>query len=101
MSGSYAKQKLYEALEILVGDGRIDGRLSETMRPLGQLTGPKPNVVPRAIADELDAVLAQLRQAPVIDRRGNDAFRRQISSEDGETLARRILSMFVEVMGGL
>jgi hypothetical protein len=94
----YARQKLYEALCALVGDGPIDKRMTFAADTLAQLQ-LQPNRIPPSIAEEIHAVHSALTKTPLSHYRGYTL--RNITTEDGEKLAQRILGMFVTLMGGL
>jgi hypothetical protein len=94
----YARQKLCEALDILVGSGPIEERLTHVVRPLRQL---QPDQIPPLITEELHAVLGTLTKTPLVSSDGSDYLPRQVTPEEGAKLARRIFSMFVQLLGGL
>jgi hypothetical protein len=82
----YAKEKVYEALNALVGSSPLRRRLSDATHFLSLLHHPQQ--IPPEIADELRDVRQALDRLP----------QREI---DRALLARRILSMFVKLTGGL
>jgi hypothetical protein len=92
----YARQKLFEALYALVGDGTIDKRLTFAADYVITL---QPNQIPTSIAEEFEAVRDKLTKTPLTHERGYTL--RNITTEEGEKLAQRILGMFVTLMGGL
>jgi hypothetical protein len=96
MSG-YLKQKLFEALHDLVGAGDIDKRLANPRRHhLVHLQEPD---IPKEHRAEVAAIKEIMFTTPLSSEQGYVP--RQISDEDGAKLARRILSLFTDVMGGL
>jgi hypothetical protein len=92
----YARQKLWQAVDALIGKDPIEMRLSFTAHPLRQL---QPEQIPPSIAEELHAVLDELTRTPMTD--GEKYLPRQVSREEAAKLSDRIFSMFVQVMGGL
>jgi len=97
MSGhDYLKQKLYEALHDLVSDGDLDKRLTFAGTYLAHLYG---HDIPEKYQAELDAIRAIMFTTPLSSERAYVP--RQISDEDARALARRILNLFTDVMGGL
>lgn len=94
----YAKQKLYEAVLSLVGMGSIQERLTYAGMPLVVLQAPAGEV-PAALREELAEIVAVLTAKPLSDHAGYTP--RDLSDEDAKAIADRILSLFVQVMGGL
>jgi hypothetical protein len=93
---SYAKQKVYEAVHALVGDGNLDKRLTLAGDPIVRL---RAEDVPESLRIELEAIKTQLYRSPLSSDRSYVAS--QISEEGGEILSRRILTLFVKLSGGL
>jgi hypothetical protein len=91
-----ARQKLYEALYILVGSDTIDKRLTFAANMLVQL---QPNQIPRKIANDFSAVRKALTTTPLSHTKSFTP--RQVSAEEGEKLAQKILGMYVRLTGGL
>jgi hypothetical protein len=95
MSG-YAKQKLWEAVHALAGDGEIDARLSLA----GDcLIGLQDSQIPSPYLEEFKAIKAKLFTTPLSSARSYVP--RQISTEDAVALSHRIVDFFSEIMGGL
>ena len=93
----YAKQKLYEAVHALVGRDEIQRRLTFATVPMIHL---QDRDIPETIKVEFEAVKRALLRTPLADpQRGY--LPRQISDEEAELLAQRILGLLTEVMGGL
>src|SRR6266404_1643233 len=90
------KQKLFQALHDLVGAGDIDKRLTHAGNYLVHLQEPD---IPKEYRAEVAAIKEIMFTTPLSSEQGYVP--RQISDEDGEKLARRILSLFTDVMGGL
>jgi hypothetical protein len=95
MSG-YLKQKLFQALHDLVGAGDMDKRLTHAGNYLAHLQEAD---IPKEHRVELAAIKEIMFTTPLSSEQGYVP--RQISDEDGSKLARRILSLFTDVMGGL
>jgi hypothetical protein len=95
MSG-YLKQKLFQAVHDLVGAGHIDKRLTHAGNYLVHLQEPD---IPKEYRAEVAAIKEIMFATPLSS--GQGYVPRQISDEDGAKLARRILSLFTDVMGGL
>jgi hypothetical protein len=98
MSNDYAKQKLFEAVYSLIGSSSIQERLTFAAVPLIILRS-QPETPPVEIRGEFDALMQTLTKVPLSTGTGYTP--RPVTSEEGEKLARQILSMFVTVMGGL
>ena len=93
---SYLKQKLFQAVHDLVGAGDIDKRLTYAGGYLVHIHEPD---IPKEYQAEVAAIKEILFATPLSSKRGYVP--RQMSEEDGAKLARRILSLFTDVMGGL
>jgi hypothetical protein len=93
---SYAKQKLWEAVHALAGDGEIDKRLTFA----GDcLVGLQDDQIPSEHLEEFKAIKAALVTTRLSSDRGY--VDRQISTEDAKALSRRIVDLFTGIMGGL
>lgn len=90
------KQKLYEAVHALVGDGELDTRLTFAAMSLAQLL---ESDIPDQFRNDVAALRHRLEQTPLSSAHGYTA--RQISDEEAREVARRIFDLFTEVMGGL
>jgi hypothetical protein len=93
---SYFKQKLYEALHDLVSDGDIDKRLTYAATYFVHL---QERDVPQEYLERFRVLKEKLVQTPLSSERGYVP--RQLSTEDANALAREILGLFTDVMGGL
>jgi len=84
----YAREKLWQAVDILVGDGDIQRRLKyAAVRPQEDLA-----IEDRADFEDIKKILEPLSAEPP---------RLHLTSEDGAKLARRILSLYAELRGGI
>jgi hypothetical protein len=92
----YAKQKFAQAVTALVGSEDIDKRLTYAAACLKTIHARD---IPEALKDEFAEIERALFTTP-LSREWNYQDR-QISTADGMLLARRIVSFFVEIMGGL
>ncbi len=92
----YFKQKLYQTLLALVGDGDLDRRLTLAASYLVPL---QDRDIPEQYRERFDALKASLLRTPLSSDRGY--VERQISTEDAKAAADHILSLFTDVMGGL
>jgi hypothetical protein len=95
----YAKQKLFEALHALVGAGPIQERLTFAAVALLQLRAPQPSHIPPKIAGMFHAVVDDLTATPLSDSRGYTP--RPLADDKAQEIARHILSMHVDLTGGL
>ena len=93
MSG-YLKQKLFQALHDLVGDGDLDQRLTRAGNYLAHV---QHHEVPEEHRKELGEIKAIMFATPL----SSENSPREISTEDGTKLAHRILELYTKVMGGL
>ncbi len=92
----YAKKKFYEAVTALVGSEEIDKQLTHAATHVALL---QDRDIPEAQKDEFAEIKRALLKTPLSGEQNYQD--RQISREDGEQLARKIVSLFVEIMGGL
>src|SRR5262245_5818268 len=92
----YARQKIFEALYALVGDGTIDRRLTFAADALLKL---QPDQIPASIADDYAEVRKALTTTALSHDRGFTE--RQLDGEAGSRLARKILDMYLRLSGGL
>jgi hypothetical protein len=95
---AYVRQKLYEAVYVLVGDGKLGIRLAYANRCLLQLTAYK-KTVPEFVA-LLEPILLALQPNvtdPTSKVRINPVGLRGL----GDKLANRIFELYTEAMGGL
>jgi hypothetical protein len=94
----YSKQKLYEAVLSLSGTGSLQERLTHAGLPLVALKEPAHENPPE-IRDELESLVKALTVKPLSDSSGYPA--RELSDDDAAKISKRIVSLFVKVMGGL
>jgi hypothetical protein len=94
---SYAKQKLCDALYSLVGSGELDARMTGAGNALAMLE-PKnfPDLEDR---QAFESIRKRLFKTPLSSKRSYTP--RQMSEDDLEKLARDILGIYTNLMGGL
>jgi hypothetical protein len=92
----YAKEKLWQALDSLVGAGDIQLRLTYAAEYLMRL---QPRDLPSDKRAEFEELIATFTKTPLSDNAGVTA--RLVSSEDGTKLARQILSLYIDIRGGI
>ena len=101
MEHTYAKQKLYEAVDALISSGSTQERLTFAAVPLVILSGPRGEV-PAEIQGRLESLLKTLTKnnaEPLSNAQGYTP--RNVTDAEARKLAEQILSLFIEVMGGL
>lgn len=94
----YAKQKLYEAVLSLSGTGSLQERLTHAALPLVTLRSPAQGN-PEDIREELDSIVNLLTAKPLSGAAGYPP--RDLSDDEANKVGKRIVSLFVKVMGGL
>ena len=92
----YAKQKLCDAVYSLIGTSTIDRRLTHAASYLMLL---RPVDLPERLRDDFAEVMRRLTRIPLSSATAPTL--RPISEHDGHELAKAILSMFVQLLGGL
>jgi hypothetical protein len=93
----YLKQKLFEAVLSLVGDGDLNTRLTyAAIHLVMHLNG---RGIPDQFQLELFEIQAALTATPLSSETGY--LPRNMGSEEANALSRRILGLYTEVMGGL
>jgi hypothetical protein len=90
----YFRQKLWEALHELIGDGEINQRLTSGTANLVLL---QEEQIPREYLQRFQALISKLRQESSTDSDRP----REISINEAKALAGEILDLFTEEMGGL
>jgi hypothetical protein len=90
----YFRQKLWEALHELIGDGEINQRLTSGTANLILL---QEEQIPREYLQRFQALIGKLRQESSTDSDRP----REISVDEAKALAGEILDLFTEEMGGL
>jgi hypothetical protein len=99
MAHDYGREKLYEAVNALVGSDAIQMRLTNATEALSPLAlQPDPDL-PAELRDRFDALWLALTELPLSDE--HDSTPRPVTDEEGAKLAREILSLYTEAMGGL
>ena len=92
----YARQKFCEAVNALIGASPIDWRLTYAA---GYLMFVQPRDLPAGMRDDFQKLKRKLTRIPLSSATSN--MPRPISEEDAVKLAKAILSMFVQLLGGL
>jgi hypothetical protein len=92
MSSDHAKEKLFEALYALIGHGALDRRLTFAAVALVAI---KDTQFPPDHLNEFRLLKAALTTTPLSNDRGY--VDRQFTSDEAQTLARRILELFMAV----
>jgi hypothetical protein len=90
----YFRQKLWEALHELIGDGEINQRLTSGTANLILL---QEEQIPREYLQRFQALIGKLRQESSTDSDRP----RELSTDEAKALAGEILDLFTEEMGGL
>jgi hypothetical protein len=101
MAYDYAREKLWQAVDGLVGDGSIQDRLASAAMILTRLHRPDEDI-PKELREEFKAVMHALTKETAQGNEGNIvATTRKLSSEEGAKLAHRIFSLYVQLRGGI
>ena len=95
-SPDYAKQKLYDAVYALLGSATIDRRLTSAA---SYLLLVQPRDLPAGTRDDFQKLKRKLTRIPLSSKTG--LLLRPISEDDAVKLAKAILSMLVQLLGGL
>jgi hypothetical protein len=95
-SPDYAKQKLYDAVYALLGTATIDRRLTYAASYLLLL---QPRDLPVALRADFENLLRKLTRISLSSARA--PLPRPISGDDARDLAKAILSMLIQLLGGL
>jgi hypothetical protein len=93
----YPREKLWQAIETLVGDGSVQDRLTSAADFLLRLMPDKH--LPSEHRDEFEQIKAALTTTPLSSATGPTP--RPITGEEGTKLARRILSLYTDLIGGI
>jgi hypothetical protein len=91
----YAREKLWQVVNTLVGDGSIQERLDKARTYLVRLHIPEEQL-PEEQREEFKALMRELSSESSFE-----AGERKLSSEEGAKLARRILSICTALHGGI
>src|SRR5215470_7720217 len=95
-SPDYAKQKFCEAVYALISIAPIDYRLTYAASYLMLL---QPRDLPAGMRDDFEKLMRKLTRVPLSSATAN--MPRPISEDDALKLAKAILSMFIQLLGGL
>ena len=95
-SPDYAKQKFYDAVYALLGSATIDRRLTSAASYLMLV---QPRDLPVGMRDDFENLLRKLIRIPLSSAWA--PMPRPISEGDAVKLAKAILSMFTQLLGGL
>jgi hypothetical protein len=88
----YLKEKLYEALRLLVGASDLDKRLAYAATTL---IGLQDHQIPKEFKEQFASIRARLNTTPHSSERSHVP--RQISEEDGRKLAYDILDLYTQL----
>jgi hypothetical protein len=93
---SFGKQKFYEAMFSLVGDGALEMRLTYAAT---ELVAIQPGNLPASMRIDFAALMRELTSKPL----SNDAgfIPRAVDRVEGNRLAQTILTMYAELLGTL
>ena len=92
----YVKQKFCEAVYALISASPIDWRLTYAA---GHLMFLQPRDLPAGMRDDFEKLMKKLTRIPLSSARA--PMLRPISEDDALKLAKAILSMFIQLLGGL
>src|SRR5262249_9077306 len=92
----YAKQKFCDAVYALIGNATIDRRLTYAASYLMLL---QPRDLPAGMRDDFEKLMRKLTRIPLSS--ATSPLPRPISEDDALELAKAILSMFIQLLGGL
>ena len=95
-SPDYARQKFCEAVNALIGASPIDWRLTYAA---GYLMFVQPRDLPAGMRDDFQKLKRKLTRIPLSSTTA--LLPRPISEDDAVKLAKAILSMLVQLLGGL
>src|SRR5215467_11889120 len=95
-SPDYAKQKFCEAVYALISIAPIDYRLTYAASYLMLL---QSRDLPAGMRDDFEKLMRKLTRVPLSSATAN--MPRPISEDDALKLAKAILSMFIQLLGGL
>ena len=94
----YAREKLWQAVDTLLGDGPIQARLTYAADYLLR-TMPDKHLPAGEQRTEFEAIKNALTTEPLSTATGPSP--RRVTSEEGAKLARRVLSLYTELRGGI
>jgi hypothetical protein len=98
VSISYVQEKLWQALDTLVGAGSLQERLAYAAEYLIRL---KIDEIPDRWRAEFRTVMDSLTRYPA-EEEGDGSIRasvRKLTDEEGEAIARKIMSIYIDVLG--
>jgi hypothetical protein len=93
---AYAKQKFFEALYSLVGNEALRMRLTYAADALIQL---QPHQLPEKMREDFEQLRRDLTRTPLSHPYGYE--RRTVTPQKAVRLAKKILSMYTQLLGGL
>jgi hypothetical protein len=98
MSLDYAREKYWDAVDVLVGASPIQRRLTFAAELLLRLR-PDEDIPDPELKVRHDAVLKKLTATPLSDER--DYQPRKLSDDEAADLSREILSIYIGLRGGI
>lgn len=102
MGSDYTREKLWQAVDGLVGDGTVQERLANAAIILSRLHRPEEDFPDEETREEFKAIMHALTKEPAEANEGTIvATTRKLSSEEGAKLSSRIFSLYVHVRGGI
>jgi hypothetical protein len=94
---SYHWQKLYSAIESLIGNGPLQERLCYAEQALLMLRRP-PLEFPAQLKEEFESVWQELEKFPTVESEGsNRVTKSAMSSQEAEKISNRLFGLFCEV----
>lgn len=97
----YAREKLWQAIHSLVGEGSIQERLAGAAMVLTRLHRPDEDL-PEHLREDFKAVMHALTKEPAVGNEGTiTATTRKLTAEEGRDLAGKILSIYINLRGGI
>lgn len=99
----HARQKLWEAIRSLLGAELIENRLADAALFLVHIAPDEIGRLPVELRHRLRAVVHELTKHPAEreDEGSIHASASRLSDEEGVRIAREILSLYVELHGGI
>jgi hypothetical protein len=97
----YAREKLWQAIHGLVSYGSIQERLSSAAMILTRLHRPDEDL-PEELREDFKAVMHALTKEEAVGNEGTiNATTRKLTAEQGGELAEKILSIYINLRGGI
>ena len=102
-SRSNLSEKLWQAIDTLAtGDGELQERLVSASLSLTGVYLPPESDLPKKIQDEFDSIKQDLTRETAKGNEGKiQATTRIMSDQEAEGVAKRILSLFIQLKGGI